>query len=179
MEPVYSTSATASGGRRDGRVRSATLDLAIDPPGHGSATNPEELFAAGYATCFANAAIVVARKLKLDPAGLEVEAEVTLGRFEDATFGLAVELRMTAPPLTDAEARTVMEAAHERCPYSRATRGNVEVGLVARGGAPRGRSTCSSRSPITACSSSSASRRASSARPADPRSATAPAPAAS
>jgi Ohr subfamily peroxiredoxin len=105
MEPVYSTTATASGGRRDGRVRSATLDLAIDPPGHGSVTNPEELFAAGYSACFANAAIVVARKLKLDPAGLEVEAEVTLGRFEDATFGLGVELRMTAPQLTDAEAR--------------------------------------------------------------------------
>ena len=135
MEPVYSTSATASGGRRDGRVRSATLDLAIDPPGHGSATNPEELFAAGYSACFANAAIVVARKLKLDPAGLEVEAEVTLGRFEDGTFGLAVELRMTAPALTEDEARTVMHAAHAYCPYSRATRGNIEVGLVARGGA--------------------------------------------
>jgi Ohr subfamily peroxiredoxin len=134
MEPVYSTSATASGGRRDGRVRSATLDLAIDPPGHGSATNPEELFAAGYAACFANAAIVVARKLKLDPAGLEVEAEVTLGRFEDKTIGIAAELRMTAPALTEEQAGMVMRAAHEFCPYSRATRGNIEVGLTARGG---------------------------------------------
>jgi Ohr subfamily peroxiredoxin len=134
MEPVYSTSATASGGRRDGRVRSATLDLAVDPPGHGNATNPEELFAAGYAACFANAAIVVARKLKLDPAGLEVETEVTLGRFEDKTFGLAVQLRMTAPALSLQEAQAVMDAAHERCPYSRATRGNIEVGLTARGG---------------------------------------------
>ena len=135
MEPVYSTSATASGGRRDGRVRSATLDLAVDPPGHGSATNPEELFAAGYSACFANAAIVVARKAKLDPAGLEVEAEVTLGRFEDKTFGIAVELRMTAPALTEEEARTLMDAAHQYCPYSRATRGNIDVGLTARGGA--------------------------------------------
>ena len=135
MEPVYSTSATASGGRRDGRVRSATLDLAVDPPGHGTATNPEELFAAGYAACFANAAIVVARKLKLDPAGLDVESEVTLGRFEDKTFGIAVELRMTAPALTEEEAQTVMHAAHAYCPYSRATRGNIEVGLTAHGGA--------------------------------------------
>ena len=135
MEPVYSTSATASGGRRDGRVRSATLDLAVDPPGHGTATNPEELFAAGYAACFANAAIVVARKLKLDPAGLEVESEVTLGRFEDKTFGIAVELRMTAPALTQEQAQNLMHAAHEYCPYSRATRGNIDVGLTASGGA--------------------------------------------
>ena len=137
MEPVYSTTVTASGGRREGRVRSAsgTLDLAIDPPGRGEATNPEELFAAGYAACFANAAIVSARKLKLDPAGLEVEAEVTLGRVDNGTFGLAAELRMTAPALTDEQAQQVIEAAHERCPYSRATRGNVEVALVARGGA--------------------------------------------
>ena len=134
MEPVYSTSATASGGRRDGRVRSTTLDLAVDPPGHGTATNPEELFAAGYAACFANAAIVIARKLKLDPAGLEVESEVTLGRFEDKTFGIAVELRMTAPALTQEEAQNLMRAAHEYCPYSRATRGNIDVGLTARGG---------------------------------------------
>ena len=135
MEPVYSTSATASGGRRDGRVRSTTLDLAVDPPGHGTATNPEELFAAGYAACFANAAIVIARKIKLDPAGLEVESEVTLGRFEDKTFGIAVELRMTAPALTQEEAQNLVRAAHEYCPYSRATRGNIEVGLTAHGGA--------------------------------------------
>jgi lipoyl-dependent peroxiredoxin len=135
MEPVYTTAATASGGRRDGRVHSATLDLAIDPPGHGSATNPEELFAAGYAACYANAAIVSARKLKLDPAGLEVEAQVTLGRFDDGTYGIAVALEMTAPRLTAEEAETLIGAAHERCPYSRATRGNVDVALAARGGA--------------------------------------------
>jgi len=141
MEPVYSTSAIASGGRRDGRVRSAsgTFDMAVDPPGHGSATNPEELFAAGYAACFANAAIVTARKRKLDPAGLEVEAKVDLGRLEDGTFGLGAELVMTAPRLSAGEAQAVIEAAHERCPYSRATRGNIEVTLVARGGeAPAG-----------------------------------------
>jgi Ohr subfamily peroxiredoxin len=137
MEPVYSTSAIASGGRRDGRVRatSGNFDLAVDPPGHGSATNPEELFAAGYAACFANAAIVSARKLKLDPAGLEVEAKVDLGRLEDGTFGLGAELVMTAPQLTTGQAQAVIDAAHERCPYSRATRGNIEVALVARGGA--------------------------------------------
>jgi osmotically inducible protein OsmC len=137
MEPVYSTSATASGGRRDGRVRSSTLDLAIDPPGHGSATNPEELFAAGYAACFANAAIVSARKLKLDPAGLEVEAEVTLGRLDDGTYGIGVALTMSAPQLSADEAEDLIRAAHERCPYSRATRGNVDVALTARGGAVR------------------------------------------
>jgi Ohr subfamily peroxiredoxin len=134
MEPVYSTSATASGGRRDGRVRSPTLDIAIDPPGHGSATNPEELFAAGYAACFANAAIVSARKMKLDPAGLEVDAEVTLGRFDDGTYGIGVALTMSAPQLTGDEADNLVRAAHERCPYSRATRGNVDVAVVARGG---------------------------------------------
>jgi Ohr subfamily peroxiredoxin len=136
MEPVYTTSATASGGRRNGRVRSArgTLDLAIDPPGHGDATNPEELFAAGYAACFANAAIVSARKMKLDPAGLEVEAQVTLNRFDDATYGIGVALLMTAPQLDAGQAQALIEAAHERCPYSRATRGNIEVALVARGG---------------------------------------------
>ena len=109
--------------------------MGYSSPGHGTATNPEELFAAGYAACFANAAIITARKLKLDPAGLEVEAKVDLGRFEDGTFGLGAELVTTAPQLTAEQARAVIEAAHERCPYSRATRGNIEVKPEARGGA--------------------------------------------
>src|SRR5919205_509180 len=131
MEPVYTTSVTAFGGRRDGRVRSdrGTLDLPIDPPGQGDATNPEELFAAGYAACFANAAIVSARKLELDPAGLEVEAQVTLNRLDDGTYAIGAELVMTAPAVTQEDAERLIEAAHERCPYSRATRGNVDVAL--------------------------------------------------
>jgi Ohr subfamily peroxiredoxin len=137
MQPVYRTTVTASGGRRNGRIRSerGTLDLPVDPPGHGDATNPEELFAAGYAACFTNSAIISARKMKVDPAGLEVEAEVTLLRFDDGTHGLRAELRMTAPQLTGDQAQQLIEAAHERCPFSRATRGNIDVALVARGGA--------------------------------------------
>jgi lipoyl-dependent peroxiredoxin len=142
MTPLHTSTVTAKGGR-EGFVRSenGVIDLPLTMPkvlggkGAGQGTNPEELFAAGYAACFANAAIVSARKLKLDPAGLEVEAKVDLGRLEDGTFGLGAELMMTAPQLTTGQAQAVIDAAHERCPYSRATRGNIEVALVARGGA--------------------------------------------
>src|SRR4051812_16583741 len=136
MEPLYTTSVTSTGGRRDGRVRSAqgTLDLAVDPPGHGDGTNPEELFAAGYAACFTSAAALAARRLKLDPSGLEVTAEVTLGRVGD-DYDIAVHLRLTAPKIPQEDAERVIDIAHQGCPYSRATRGNIEVGLTANGGA--------------------------------------------
>ena len=118
----------ASGGRQ--RTASCTPPgqprvSRSDPPGHRSAAKPRRSCSRpATPPCFANAAIVSARKLKLDPAGLEVEAKVDLGRLGDGAFGLGAELEMTAPQLTSAEAQAVIEAAHERCPIRARRAGN-------------------------------------------------------
>ncbi len=129
---LYTAVATASAGR-DGRVKSddGALDLAVSPPkalgGSGAAgTNPEQLFAAGYAACFGSAIMHVARAKKLTAGPVHVTANVTIGPV-GPVFGLAVELVATLPELDRAQAEALVTAAHEVCPYSNATRGNIVV----------------------------------------------------
>lgn len=131
---LYTAEATTTGGR-DGHGRSSdgVLDLDIRPPaelgGPGGATNPEQLFALGYAACFQSAMGVVARRMGADTADSQVTGRVTLGTIGNGGFGLAVELDVHIPGVDEATARKIVDAAHEVCPYSNATRGNIEVTL--------------------------------------------------
>lgn len=136
MDPLYTAVVTAKGGR-EGRVHSSdgVLDLALSVPGSmggagGAATNPEQLFAAGYAACFESALAFVARRDKLTLRDASLIAQVTLNKTGDSQFDLTVELHGRFPGLSKAEAEQLMQAAHQVCPYSRATRGNVPVQLV-------------------------------------------------
>jgi Ohr subfamily peroxiredoxin len=130
---AYSTSASVQGGRR-GHVRSAdgVIDLDLGQPGApgpGKA-NPETLFASGYAACYQSALLNRARAQGVDASGSTVTATVSLGESEDGGFGLAVELRVEIPGVDAEVARELAEAAHRYCPYSKATRGNIEVTLT-------------------------------------------------
>ena len=130
---LYTAHATAVGGR-DGRAKTddGKLDLAINPPkelgGSPSAqgTNPEQLFAAGYAACFGSAVAHVARLQKLQTGTVSVTAHVTIGQ-AGAGFGLAAELVVEIPDLARDQAEALIKTAHEVCPYSNATRGNIAV----------------------------------------------------
>ncbi len=136
VKPLYTASATATGGRA-GHVVSADgiLDLDLRPPaemgGPGGATNPEELFAAGYAACFQSALAVVGRRNGVDTSASTVEADVTIGTVGGGGYGLAVNLRVSVPGVDTGTVRSLTEAAHQVCPYSNATRGNIEVTLQA------------------------------------------------
>jgi lipoyl-dependent peroxiredoxin len=131
---LYTAQATVEGGR-DGHGRSSdgVLDLDIRPPvelgGSGAGTNPEQLFALGYGACFQSAMGVVGRRLGVDTGTSKVTAQVTLGTIDGGNFGIAVELDVSLPGVDDETAQKVVEAAHEVCPYSNATRGNIEVVL--------------------------------------------------
>jgi Ohr subfamily peroxiredoxin len=132
---VYTAVATAENGR-DGRVATddGKLDVVVNPPkeqgGSGNGTNPEQLFAAGYAACFASAMAQVGRQLKVDTAEVSVTAEVSIGK-DDTGFGLAVVMRVELPDaLAGERGRELVEATHRFCPYSKATRGNIDVELV-------------------------------------------------
>ncbi|MCA1824292.1 MAG: Ohr family peroxiredoxin, partial [Frankia sp.] len=91
------------------------------------ATNPEQLLAAGYAACFQNAMIRVARKMKLDPTGSTVTAKVGLGQISDISFGLDIELHASLPNVEREDAEKLLDVAHQVCPFSRAMEGNVDV----------------------------------------------------
>jgi len=137
MKPLYTAHATAHGGR-DGHVRSSdgVLDLEVKTPKEmggpgGAATNPEQLFAAGYAACFASALKLVAQRQKVDAADAAVTAEVSLNPLDGGRFGLSVVLRVELPEHLHGEvAEKLIEATHQVCPYSNATRGNIPVELV-------------------------------------------------
>ena len=130
---MYTAVASASAGR-DGRVKSddGAVDLAVSPPkamgGSGAGTNPEQLFAAGYSACFGSAFGHVARLQKIKTGPVTITAHVTLGTVGEA-FGLAVELVAEVPELPREQAQALLEAAHQVCPYSNATRGNIVVDL--------------------------------------------------
>jgi lipoyl-dependent peroxiredoxin len=131
---LYTATATATGGR-DGRVKSddGNLDLTVVPPretgGPGTpGTNPEQLFAAGYAACFGSALGLVARRQKIVTGPVAITAAVSLGPV-GAGFGLAVELSAHIPELPREQAEALLQAAHQVCPYSNATRGNIAVEL--------------------------------------------------
>jgi osmotically inducible protein OsmC len=136
LKVLYTAVATADGGRAGGHARSSdgNLDLPISPPkelgGEGAGTNPEQLFAAGYAACFHSAVMTVARRMKLDADESTVTAHVDLGTIGNGAFGLGVELHVDLPKLQPEEAEALVAKSHEVCPYSNATRGNIEVKLV-------------------------------------------------
>ncbi|RZU77180.1 Ohr subfamily peroxiredoxin [Micromonospora kangleipakensis] len=138
MQVLYTASARATGDGRDGHVRTSDgtleLDLAIpkEMGGAGGAANPEQLFAAGYAACFHSALRLVARRAKADVNGSVVEAEVGIGPNGSGGFGLTVALVVDLPAVERAAAEQLVEAAHQVCPYSNATRGNIEVALTVR-----------------------------------------------
>jgi Ohr subfamily peroxiredoxin len=135
MNPVYTATAHSTGDGRNGHARSddgfIDLDLRIpkEMGGPGGGTNPEELFAAGYAACFHSALKVVASREKLNVDGTEVSASIGIGTLDNGGFGLTAALVIYAPNLDKATAERLTEAAHEVCPYSNATRGNIEVTL--------------------------------------------------
>jgi osmotically inducible protein OsmC len=131
---LYTARATATGGRAGHAVSDdGILDLDLRPPkemgGPGGATNPEQLFAAGYAACFQSALGVVGRREGTDTSQSTVEADVTIGSIAGGGYGLAVSIRVTIPGVEPAKARALAEAAHQVCPYSNATRGNINVNL--------------------------------------------------
>ena len=138
---LYTAKATAHGGR-DGKVATndGKLDVVVVPPaemgGSGHGTNPEQLFAAGYAACFANAMRSSARRDGDESVveGSTVTAHVDIGAIGQGRFGLAVRLEVAVPALGQSEAEALVAKAHERCPYSNATRGNIEVALSVHGG---------------------------------------------
>lgn len=131
---LYTAVATAENGR-DGRVATddGRLDVVVNPPremgGSGAGTNPEQLFAAGYAACFQGALGVVARQEGADVSGSAVTARVGIGRNEDG-FGITVEISASIPRVSAEAARELVEKAHQVCPYSKATRGNITVTLA-------------------------------------------------
>jgi Ohr subfamily peroxiredoxin len=136
MEPLYTAVATATGDGRNGHTATddGVLDVDVRIPkamgGPGGATNPEQLFAAGYAACFHSALKVVGRAGKSDLTDTQVAARVSIGTLESGGFGLAVELDVTIPQLEHAAAVALVEQAHAVCPYSNATRGNIDVTLT-------------------------------------------------
>ncbi|MFI0975998.1 organic hydroperoxide resistance protein [Streptomyces sp. NPDC021093] len=135
MDALYTAVATANG--REGRAVSSDgqIDLPLGFPaalgGNGVGTNPEQLFAAGYAACFASAMGSIARQEKLDVADVSVTAEVSIGKDTDGGFGLSVVMRVELPEHLEGETgRKLLEQTHAYCPYSKATRGNIPVELV-------------------------------------------------
>jgi osmotically inducible protein OsmC len=135
FQPLYTAVASAHGGRT-GRVHSddGLIDMALAMPTSlggpgGKGTNPEQLFAAGYSACFESALRLVARTQKAPLQDASITAHVTIGKTDDGGFGLSVELHGKLTGVENAQA--LMEAAHQVCPYSRATRGNIPVKLVA------------------------------------------------
>jgi len=135
MNVLYTATAHATGDGRNGHATSddgiLDLDLRMPPAlgGPGGATNPEQLFAAGYAACFHSALKLVAGQSKLDVSGSEVSASVGIGTLPSGGFGLAVELDVHTPNLEQSIAEGLVAKAHEVCPYSNATRGNIDVTL--------------------------------------------------
>ncbi len=136
MKTLYQTTVTVHGGR-NGQVRSddGLLDLGLAMPaelgGKGGATNPEQLFAAGYAACFESAARLVAQKqgVKLSDDAMEVRASVGLVPTAEGGFALTVAIEVAITGVEQASAEAIVEAAHAVCPYSNATRGNIDVKL--------------------------------------------------
>jgi Ohr subfamily peroxiredoxin len=132
---VYTARATASGGRQ-GHVKTddGKLDLQLTAPketgGPGTGTNPEQLFASGYSACFQGALGLVAKKQGIDTSDSLVTAEVGFGP-EGESFGIAVEMKVAIPGLQLDKVQELADAAHQVCPYSKATRGNIPVTITA------------------------------------------------
>ncbi len=142
MKILYTASVTATGGR-NGHIESSDgllkADLALPPQmgGKGGATNPEQMFAGGYAACFLNAMEYIAKQRNIQTGGAQVTAKVGVGPNETGAFGLDVELDVTVPGLGQAEAEALTHDAHKVCPYSNATKGNIDVRLIIHGASGR------------------------------------------
>jgi lipoyl-dependent peroxiredoxin len=139
-EPIYTAHAHVTGGRSNGHGRTddGVLEVDLRSPkalgGEGDGTNPEQLFAVGYAACFEGALGAVARRERLEVADVAIDSQVSLLPTEERGFKLAVELDVTLPSVDDeAQAVALVQAAHKVCPYSNATRGNIDVRLTANG----------------------------------------------
>lgn len=134
---LYTAEAHVTGGRDHGHGRTSDGALEVDlrPPGSDEGgTNPEQLFAVGYAACFESALGSVARRLRVELGDVSIEARVDLRPTEDRAFEIAAHLDVTLPGIEDSrQAVEIVTAAHQVCPYSRATRGNIDVNLVANG----------------------------------------------
>lgn len=136
---LYTAEAQVTGGRVAGHGRTSDGALEVDlrtPPemgGEGGGTNPEQLFAVGYAACFESALAAVARRQKLEVGDVEVDSKAMLVSGEERSFTVAVELAVTLPSVEGESAVELVRAAHKVCPYSNATRGNIEVTLSANG----------------------------------------------
>ena len=137
---LYTAEATVTGGRVNGHgvTSDGALDVQLRTPkemgGEGDGTNPEQLFAVGYAACFESALGVVARREQVEVGDVSIDSRVSLLPTEERGFKLAVELDVTLPDVQDPEqAVGLVAAAHQVCPYSNATRGNVDVTLTANG----------------------------------------------
>jgi Ohr subfamily peroxiredoxin len=141
VKVLYTAEATAEGGR-EGKARTSDgrVDVSLDVPSEmggsgGPGTNPEQLFAVGYAACFQSALLRVATERKLDVTDSRVTARVGIGTVPRGGFGLTVALDLDAPKIRHEDAEALMARAHELCPYSMATRGNVDVTLTVAGAA--------------------------------------------
>jgi osmotically inducible protein OsmC len=137
---LYTAAATVTGGRVNGHGRTpdGSLDVQLRSPkelgGEGGGTNPEQLFAVGFASCLESALGVVARRLHLATGDVSIDSRVSLLPTEERGFKLAVELHVTLPQVQDEDkAARLVAAAHQVCPYSNATRGNIDVRLTVNG----------------------------------------------
>jgi Ohr subfamily peroxiredoxin len=137
---LYTAEATVTGGRQSGhgRTNDGALDVRLRSPkemgGEGGGTNPEQLFAVGYAACFESALGVVGRRERAEVGDVSIDSRVSLLPTAERGFILAVELDVTLPQVRDHEqAARLVAAAHHVCPYSNATRGNIDVTLTANG----------------------------------------------
>jgi Ohr subfamily peroxiredoxin len=136
---LYTAEASVTGGRQGhARTSDGRLELDLDAPAemggtNGPGTNPEQLFAVGYAACFQSAMLRIASGRKIDLTGSRITARVGIGPLKTGGFGLAAALDLDAPQLSREEAVDLMSKAHDACPYSRATRGNINVILTVGG----------------------------------------------
>jgi Ohr subfamily peroxiredoxin len=138
-KPIYTAEAHVTGGRLAGHGRTSDGVLEVDlrvPPelgGEEPGTNPEQLFAVGYAACFEGALATVARRKKLEAGDVAIDSKVMLVAGEERSFTVAVELAVTLPSVEGEDAVELVRSAHKVCPYSNATRGNIEMTLSANG----------------------------------------------
>jgi osmotically inducible protein OsmC len=136
---IYTAAAHVTGGRADGHGKTSDGALEVDlrlpaeMGGEGGGTNPEQLFAVGYAACFEGALGAVSRRQKVNTEDVEIDSKVSLLAGEDRTFSVSVELDVRLPSIAGDEAVELVREAHKVCPYSNATRGNIEVKLTANG----------------------------------------------
>jgi lipoyl-dependent peroxiredoxin len=138
MKVLYSTKVTASGGR-NGQVKSddGVLDMALSTPrslgGSKTASNPEQLFAAGYGACFENAVLHIAQLKKVKLTSTSITVQVDLQSYEDGHFNVGVAMDLDLQGVDNFVAQQLIEAAHKVCPYSNATRGNIDLTIFHRG----------------------------------------------